>query len=114
LTANDDLVAVAFALAKHDTRHEAQRVVERGERLVIELFALEHADALRDVDQRGRGLGSGDGRHIRSAYDDRIARAVIAGHCARLGMGWHGTEQAEADGGSGQSDGSGHGVSLCE
>ncbi len=55
--ADDELVAVAFALMRNDARHVAHGVVDALEALVLDEVLGQHADRLRNVDQRRVGLG---------------------------------------------------------
>ena len=56
LTANHDLIAVAFALAERDARNIPQRVIELLDTLIVKLVAVERRHALRGIEQRGAGL----------------------------------------------------------
>ncbi len=61
LSAQGDLVAVSLALADGGAGYIAQHVGDRSVGLILELFARHHGDALGHVEQRGIGLGGGDG-----------------------------------------------------
>ena len=59
LAAQSDLIAVALALADGGPRNIAQDVGQAALGLIVKLFAGDDLDALRNVDQRGVGLGCG-------------------------------------------------------
>ena len=90
LPAQGDLVAVAFALAQHDARDEAQRLGQRIDALIVQLFAADHVHRLRHIDQRGAGLGCGRGLFgivaVGTAIDDDRRRfRGIGGHFGHRG-----------------------------
>jgi len=58
LSANEHFVTVAFAGLERDAGNVPQCVIQRSDALVVELVFGQHADRLRHIDQRGRGLGS--------------------------------------------------------
>ena len=57
VAAQDRRVAISFALGKADTRHVSGHVGHAGHPLIGDQRARDDADRLRDIAQRGRGLG---------------------------------------------------------
>ena len=68
VAAKNRRVAIAFALGEADTGHVAGHVGHAGHALIGNQRARHDADRLRDIAQRGRGLGRG--RHRRHGIAD--------------------------------------------
>ena len=78
LPAQDNLIAVAFALAQRDPRDIPQSLAQTEHGLIIEPRAVERDHALRRIDQRHAGLGCADVDFVQplGSHDDWCARAV--------------------------------------
>jgi hypothetical protein len=77
------LVAMALALAGGGAGHEAQRIGDRQDRLIIEPVAGEHGDRLRHIEQRRVGArrcaGAGDGIALVAGRGDGDEAVVLRG-----------------------------------